>query len=459
MASSRRFALRLGLRLALLLVAASLAAALAAFVRAPTATLLAIGATGLVGLSLWRVVNESNVELARFVTALERADLGQSFRREGRGAGFDQLGSAYERALERLRGERASGAGAARFADALVDGAPTPLLVIGPADEVRFTNKAARRLFGRDEPCPLAALAAFGPPFVAALRDLAPGATVMSHLVLDGLSQRVALDATSFATPTGTRRVVAIKVVQVELDSAELAAQVDLVRVLTHEVMNSLTPVTSLAATASRLVGDLDPALAPGIGDAQLAIAALARRAGELERFVDSYKGFSEAPPLHRRPIDVAPWFAELAGLFAATPAASGVDVRWRPGDRGEAIDGDVGLLTQVMLNLLKNAGEAMVCLPDPRITVSAAPAANGRIKIGVADSGPGIDPALVGDVFLPFFTTKAEGTGIGLSFARQIVLLHGGQIGWCAGSGGDGGCFELLLPASAVHRDTPRAP
>ena len=445
MGSSRRFALRLAWRLAFLLVSASVTAALAAFVRAPAATLLAVGATGLIGLSLWHLVNESNVELARFVTALERADLGQSFRREGRGAGFDQLGSAYERALERLRGERASGAGAARFADALVDGAPTPLLVLGPGDEVRFTNKAARRLFGRDEPCRLDALAPFGPPFVAALRDLAPGRTQMAHLVLDGLSQRVALDATSFETVAGTRRIVAIKVVQVELDSAELAAQVDLVRVLTHEVMNSLTPVTSLAGTALRLVNDLDAALAPGIGDAQLAIAALARRAGELERFVDSYKGFSEAPTLHRTAIDVGRWFVDLAGLFAATPAATGVDVRWHPGGVPCVIDGDVGLLTQVMLNLLKNAGEAMIGAASPRIVVTAAAAANGWIKLLVADTGPGIDPALARDVFLPFFTTKADGTGIGLSFARQVVLLHGGQIGFRQGAGG---CVELLLVA-----------
>ena len=444
MVSSRRFATRLALHLALLLLVVGLAATLAAFGRAPMATLLAVGAAGLVGLSTWRLVNEGNVELARFVTALERADLGQSFRWQGRGAGFDQLGSAYERVFERLRGERASGAGASRFADALVDGAPTPLLVLGPEEEVRFANKAARRLLGRGEPCTIDALASFGPPFAADLRGIAPGRTVLSHIVIDGLSQRIALDATSIDTAAGVRRVVAIKVVQMELDGAELAAQVDLVRVLTHEVMNSLTPVTSLAATALRLVGDLDASTLPGIGDAQLAIAALARRASELERFVDSYKGFSETPTLHSTRIVIGSWFAELAGLFAATPAAAGVDVRWHADAPSCTIDGDVGLLTQVMLNLVKNAGEALAGTVDPRIVVSAAPAGNGWIKVTVSDNGPGIGPALVRDVFLPFFTTKPHGTGIGLSFARQVVLLHGGQIGFRNIAGG---CVELLLP------------
>ncbi len=448
MASSRRFALSLAGRVASLLATVAAAAALLAFARAPTAALIATLAATAAAVELWRVVNRGNVELARFVTALERIDLGQSFRGSGRGAGFERLGSAYEAALERLRAERASGTAAARIAETLVDGAPTPLLVLSSNDEVRFANGAARRLFGRGDPCRLDALAPFGPPFVAALRVAAPGPTRLTHIVLDGLSQRVALDTTQAEMGGQVRRIVAIKVIQVELDGAELAAQVDLVRVLTHEVMNSLTPVTSLAATASRLVGDLDPAAVPGLADAQVAIHALARRAADLERFVTSYKGFSEAPALHRAAIPVGPWFAQLAELFGTTPAARGVAVSWSVANRTPAIDGDAALLTQVMLNLLKNAGEAAAGLADPSVTVSAEPALDGRVKITVTDNGPGIPPALARDVFLPFFTTKPNGTGIGLSFARQIVMLHGGQIGIAATGGG---CLEALLPASSL--------
>ena len=448
MASSRRFAVRLAGRVLLLLVMTALAAALLVFGDAPTAALLALLAVGVAAGAVWRLVNQGNVALARFVTAIERSDLGQSFRWEGRGAGFDQLGTAYEQALERLRAERASGAGAARAAEVLVDGAPTPLLVLepGPEGEVRFANKAARRLFGRAEPCPIASLAPFGPPFVAALRGAMPGPTRLSHLVLDGLSQRVTLDTTAIEIGGHARRIVALKIIQVELDGAELAAQVDLVRVLTHEVMNSLTPVTSLAATASRLVAALDPASAPGIADAQLAIEALARRAVELERFVTSYKGFSDAPILHRAAIPVADWFDRLDGLFAITPAAQRAVVAWSVEEGMRDLDGDAALLTQVMLNLLKNAGEAAADRPAPAIRVSAATALDGRIRIAITDNGPGIARDVARDVFLPFFTTRPAGTGIGLSFARQIVMLHGGQIGIASHECGH---LEMLLPAT----------
>ncbi|MGI4877073.1 MAG: sensor histidine kinase [Janthinobacterium lividum] len=209
--------------------------------------------------------------------------------------------------------------------------------------------------------------------------------------------------------------------------------------------MNSLTPVTSLAATALRLVGTLDDG-APGIADAQLAIGALARRAAELERFVDSYKGFSETPVLRQATIPIGPWFDELARLFAASPAGAGVEVVWAVAPGSLPIDGDIALLTQVMINLLKNAGEATAGTRPARISITAGPTTEGRIRIAIEDNGPGIPAALRQDVFLPFFTTKPTGTGIGLSLARQIVLLHGGQIGL---GEGDGGCIELILPAA----------
>ncbi len=440
----RRFAVRLGMRLALLLLATGAAAWSATGGETPMTTALAFLAAGLVAWSLWRLVNEGNLEMARFVAALERADLGQSFRQEGRGAGFDRLGAAYTLAVDRLRAERAGSVVARRHADALVDGAPVAMLEIGPGDAVRLVNTAARRLFAPGEPGTLAALAPFGQALVEALRTIAPGRTASSHMVSGGLTQRIALDATTIDLASGRRRIVSVRVIQAELDAAEIAAQVDLVRVLTHEVMNSLTPVTSLAGTAERLVADLDPASSPGVAKAQRAVGALARRAAELERFVESYKDFSANPALRLVPTTIAEWFEELARLFAATPAAEGVLLSWAPPPPG-VIAIDRGLMTQVMLNLLKNAGEAVRGMAAPTITVSALSSADG-LRIAVVDNGPGIDPAMARDVFLPFFTTKAEGTGIGLSFARKVVMLHGGRIGFAAGAGGR---VELLLPGA----------
>lgn len=433
MAFRRRFVVRLAARVLLLLVALSVASLLAAYQRAPTAMLLAIGVALLVTVSLWRLVSESNANLTRFVAALDRADLSQSFTWSGRGAGFDRLGAAYERALARLREERTGGATAATFASALVDGAPIPLLVIGPGNSLTLGNKAARQQFGRGSPTNVAALSIYGEGFVDLLSSARPGPSRLGRIVVDGLSQRVVIDTTLIELSGDARRIVAVKIIQAELDGAELAAQIDLVRVLTHEIMNSLTPVTSLAATARQLLDALDATDNPAIGDAQLAVGALARRAGELEHFVETYKGFSEAPVLRREPIDIADWLSRTAAIHAATPnAIAPVTFDIMPGL--PSLEGDVALLTQVLLNLLKNASEAVADTPHPTIALTAELKPHGRIRIAVTDNGPGIPPHLAREVFLPFFTTKPRGSGIGLSFARQIVLLHGGQIE--AGSG-----------------------
>ena len=433
MAFKRSFVVRLGARVFLLLVALSVASLLAAYQRAPTAMLLAVGLALFITIGLWRLVSESNADLARFVAALDRGDLSQSFTWSGRGAGFDRLGAAYERAIGRLREERTGGATAATFASALADGAPIPLLVLGPGNALTLGNKAARQQFGRGTPTNVAALEIYGDAFVDLLRSATPGPSRLGRIVVHGLSQRVVIDTTLIELSGDARRIVAVKIIQAELDSAELAAQIDLVRVLTHEIMNSLTPVTSLAATAEQLLDALDATNNPAIGDAQLAVAALARRAGELEHFVETYKGFSEAPVLRREPIDIGDWLTRTAAIHAATPnvtAAATLEIM--PGL--PPLDGDVALLTQVLLNLLKNAGEAVADTPQPTIILTAELKPQSRIRIAVTDNGPGIPTHLSREVFLPFFTTKPRGSGIGLSFARQIVLLHGGRIE--AGSG-----------------------
>lgn len=412
---------------------------LVAWWRAPTAALLCAGGTVAAGAAVWRLIDQGNAELARFVAALERGDLSQSFARPRRGAGFDDLGAAYERAVARLRGERAATLGKVRFAEALVDGAPVALLLVEQDGRVHLTNKAARRLFGHETPCPAEALVRYGHDFADAVVRTAPGPARLAHLALGGLPQRVAIDVTLLEAPgSAPRRIVACKVIQAELDGAELAAQVDLVRVLTHEIMNSLTPVTSLAQLVAAAMADDGADLA----DARLAAAALARRAGELERFVGSYRQFSEAPVIAADAVDLVELLDEVARLFSASAAGAGATLALTVAPALTALRGDRGLLSQVLLNLLKNAGEAAA--PTASITVTATPTEDGQVRLVVQDDGPGIPPSLVHDVFLPFFTTKTEGTGIGLSFARQVVLLHGGQIGAHPGPPGH---VELLLP------------
>jgi len=244
----------------------------------------------------------------------------------------------------------------------------------------------------------------------------------------------------------GMVRVVAVQPIQGELNAVEIAAQSDLVRVLTHEIMNSITPVTSLAQTAAALMKGLDKGADPIVADARAAVETLARRADGVMHFVESYRQISRTPEVRRRLFEVLPWARELESLFRAGDAPPGVALTVEVSPEGLTLDADPDLLCQVLINLLRNAAEAAAGhSASPSVIMRFQRMAHGRVQIEVSDNGPGVPESLRQDVFLPFFTTKAKGTGVGLSLARQIVLAHRGSIA-LAGSESGGALFRILI-------------
>lgn len=395
---------------------------------------------------LWSRTQRTNRVIARFVEALRHRDLAQSFRTQGHGAALDELGAALDDALKQLRDERLAHLAENRFSAALVDEAPTPVLAIDGQNRVFLANKAARRLFQASDGRSAAEFAAYGEDFAAALTRMAPGARQTCRVLWNGLAQRAVLASSLVDRQGQPWRVVAVHIIQSELDAAELATQSDLVRVLTHEIMNSLTPVTSLAASAAKLVARVDAGDMGAAASARLAIDTLSKRAAGLTNFVESYREFSRSPAIALRRFAVRPWIEELMRSFAATPQGEGIGIDLAIEPEQLEMVADPDLLGQVMLNLLKNGGEAARDHADhPAIHIQIRRGDADRIQLTVADNGGGVPEASREDIFLPFFTSKPHGTGVGLSFARQIVLLHHGAIG-LSSSGEDGARFDIIL-------------
>jgi len=217
--------------------------------------------------------------------------------------------------------------------------------------------------------------------------------------------------------------------VQSELGALEVAAQADLVRVLTHEIMNSLTPVTSLARTGADLVASAakrDEALA----DAKTATETVARRAEGILRFVESYREFAQTPEVHRRSFKARPWAEEIMRLALTNAAGRDIDARVEVMPKTLSLDGDAELLSQAVLNLLRNSIRAVTDVGSPIVTLALSREASGHCRIEVRDNGPGIPAERRDDIFLPFYTTHKGGSGVGLSFSKQVALAHGGSIG-----------------------------
>ena len=430
MAFNASFARGLWLRVAALAAALAALAAVAVLAQAPAAAIIAgLAAIG-AGVSLLRFVRRTNVELTRFIDALRYADLTQSFTLDRTGAGFEELGIALTGALDRLRSNRSAAEEDARFLRALVDHVPVALVAIDGRGRTELLNNAARRMLGPQAVANLAALARFGPQLVTDLTEARPGERRLTHFAQEGVRQSLALSVAQITTSTGTRRVVSLQNIQNELDATELAVWRDLVRVLTHEIMNSITPVASLAKTAAALLAGGDGPV--NLADARDAVDTLARRSDGLMHFVQSYRQLTKVPPPARSTTPLLPLFDRMARLFRTDWPEVRLTNVVTPD--GLEVFADPELIEQVVLNILRNAAQAAVANQAgggsvPAVHLAAQLNGRGHVTIQVTDSGSGVPADIKDSVFLPFFTTKRDGTGVGLSLARQIMLAHGGAI------------------------------
>jgi nitrogen fixation/metabolism regulation signal transduction histidine kinase len=375
--------------------------------------------------SLWSFIRRTNFIVSRFVESVRFEDYSQRFS-DPSGGGFDVLGETLDKALKALQQRHTRENAETRFLSAIVDDAPSALLTIDRDGAVQMLNKTARQLFARQPLHRDEDLETLGPELVAAAQ-LPPGSRKITRLSLDGVPQKAIFASAQVARLDNPVTVISILPVQSELGALEVAAQVDLVRVLTHEIMNSLTPVTSLARSGADLVAAAEEKPA-ALAEARVATETVARRAEGILRFVQSYREFAQTPEVHRRTFKAQPWGEEILRLALAN-ADRETDARLQVEPPTLDLTADAELLGQAVLNLLRNAIRVTSEVENPVVVLSIARNRHGQFLVEVRDNGPGIPPDRREDIFLPFYTTHKGGSGVGLSFARQVALAHGGSI------------------------------
>ncbi len=420
----------------ILLIGSILLIAEAATTPGVRAGLIVAALVGIFALSsLWNFIRRTNFLVSRFIESVRFEDYSQRFS-DPSGGGFDVLGATLDHALKTLQARHTQESAETRYLAAIVDDAPSALLTLDQEGRIEILNKAARQLFARFPLHRVEDLERLGPELSAAVR-LPPGTRKITRLILDGVPQKAIFASAQVARLDQPVTVLSILPVQSELGALEVAAQADLVRVLTHEIMNSLTPVTSLARTGAELVAvaaKRDKAL----GDAKTATETVARRAEGILRFVESYREFAQAPDIHRRQFKAQPWAEEIMQLALANVPERKIDSRIEVEPTTMNLNADPELLAQALLNLLRNSIRETAELSQPIVVLALSREPGGQSRIEVRDNGPGIPQDRREDIFLPFYTTHKGGSGVGLSFARQVALAHGGSI--CALEAAEGG-------------------
>jgi signal transduction histidine kinase len=300
---------------------------------------------------------------------------------------------------------------------------------------VDLINTAAKRMLKVARLKNIQSLSSFSQSLQDTLFSLKAGEKAL--VKIPDQDMELALHAAEFRLKDQKYTLVSLQDIKSELQEKEMEAWQTLIRVLTHEIMNSMTPITSMAATVIDLLNSINEKNgenidAEAIIDIANALKTIHKRSLGLTDFVEAYRNLTLIPKPKFKIFPINDLFGRIEKLMENKLTKKSIDFKWSVEPQSLELTADPGLIEQVLINLVLNAAQAFDRVKDSkasRIQLIANLDDNGKIIIRVTDNGPGIVKEALSKVFIPFFSTKKKGSGIGLSLSRQIMKLHKGSI------------------------------
>jgi len=437
-----RFHARVVLQVVGLAITLAVLAWMIGYTRWYVTMVLAAGIATLQVVLLIRFASRSGQEVTRFLNAVAFDDPATSFAGLSNDTTFAALGAAMTRVLEQLRAGRAEQQEQAQYLQTLLAHVPVALISVDDRNRVQLLNLAARRLF--DHTCSDATeFARYGAAFSAGLENLKPGEGAIVRMERSGGPLQLKAAATGVTLSGVRRRLISLQNIETELTAHELAAWQTVIRVMAHEVMNSLTPISSLSGTARGLVTEVlgnlpaEDARRAALTDVGEALETIGRRSEGLLHFLQNHRRLTRRLEVKIEVISLRRVFARLERLLAAELAARNIELSVSVEPETLEVSADTELLDQALINLTRNAMDAVRDEPAARISLSAHQEPGAHVVITVQDNGPGIPLEQRERVFVPFFTTKRQGSGVGLTLVRQIATVHGATVNISDSPGG----------------------
>lgn len=444
---SSLFAIGVGIRAAIIGAVAFVAIWLLSLGHYYATALVLIGIVTLLIFDISRRAAKADRMFEGFVDSLSSGEFEKPVFGSGRYASFRRSMSAMERHGANAKINLTKQQQQSDYLQTLTDNVTVVLLAVGPDGSVILLNRAATQFAGYAV-ASLNEIDLIGELGAEALLSLPAGQRTVLRLTN---GQRVLVSAARFSAGGSDRRLISLQNIETELDEVELKAWQDLVRILSHEIMNSLTPISSLADSILPLVRDIGAsdlnATARKTDDITVAIEAISRRSSSLISFVERYRKIAALPRPMLQTVHLGKLVSRIENLIGSVLASKSIKFESRIEPEDLCAQADPDLLEQALINLLNNAIEAVADTSNPHIEILCTHRQQHEVTIAIADNGGGLDPASYDRIFLPFFTTKPGGSGIGLSLTRQIALAHKGQIE-VSPNHVQGTIFTLVLPA-----------
>jgi nitrogen fixation/metabolism regulation signal transduction histidine kinase len=391
---------------------------------------LAAGVCIVVGEFIW-YVDRFNRDMKVFMVSLMQKDFTTHFQSTGKGRRLDELYSilnAISEAFKKISTEKET---QYRYLEMLVEHIRVSILSIDAEGKIHLANPSLKNLLQKSILPNLKALEVFGEPFVKTLREIRSGETRLEKLRVQNDVLHLSIHASEFKLQGRYYKLISMQDIRSELDAREVEAWQKLIRVLGHEIMNSVSPITSLSATLHGMVTTNQPAF--GDDHASLyssldkGLEAIKIRSEGLYNFTQTYRKLTGIPKHAPRRTNLKDIVERVHLLLQTKLLEHNIVLQTTAIDL--SIFADPEMMEHVLINLILNAVDALASTTDPVIQINTSRHPNGSTIIHVLDNGEGMDEATLEKIFIPFYTTRKHGSGIGLAITKQILQLHQADI------------------------------
>lgn len=380
-------------------------------------------------------LDRSNENMASFLDSIQFDDLSYSFKTESDDPAVKRLHQEMNEAMLKLRSSRREKDSEFLFFKNIVMHVGIGLIVFKEDGNIEIFNSAARKLLKINRAVNIRDLAEVSDTLVNVFEKLKTGGRELVRLKIGEELVQLSIYAIELTLRNENVKLISIQNIQSELEEKEMEAWQNLVRVLTHEIMNSVTPISSLAAIVEEELkphvkeDNNEPLSKDQLGDIHLSLQTISKRSEGLIHFVKEFRSLTSIPKPRPVQIDIRTLLEELAMLHRRDLNDRGIQLTLSVYPEDLTLSADKNMIEQVLINLIRNAIQAFEDQEEKKIEIKVFVNEKSRAVISVKDNGTGIDPEAMEKIFIPFFTTKKSGSGIGLSLSRQIMRVHQGTL------------------------------
>jgi len=398
-------------------------------------SLICFVAIAILTANLISFLNVTNKKIRYFFDSVRNDDSNLFFPVEEKNKTVKEIYRNMNRINEQLQKLKIENRNQEQYFRILIEHLAIGIITFDNKGFILHSNSTARKLLETDVLTHIRQIERVDGKLFQAISSIKPSERRLVPINTERGEIQLALKAASFRTKNDELVILSVHDIKNELDEKEVESWMKLIRILMHEIMNSITPITSLSESLTHIYSNEGKAISPDqvtsktIATTLQGLNVIRDQGKGLMSFVESYRKLTRIPVPDKKLFRVSELFNRLQILYDSEGTSSGAELSFSVKDPDLEVFADQNLISQVLINLVKNAHEAIENTPVGRVTISAGRNPDLHPEICVSDNGPGIPPENLDEIFVPFFTTRQNGSGIGLSLSRQIMRVHGGNL------------------------------